>query len=174
MTGKTFLRRDSTTNLSGEQVGVQIGSGATNAGDIPALNSAGVIDSTLLPAGIGEASLALPATEALAAGAMVNIWSSSGVASARNANATDTSKPVSGFVTAAVSSGATATIFFPGQIVTGVSGLTIGAPVYLSTTSGAVTTTAPSASGNLVCVLSQAAISATEFVLEKVSSIIHA
>jgi len=173
MAGKTFLRRDSITNLPTEIPGTQTSAGSANAGDIPALNSAGVLDPTLLPAGIGGASIVLPATEALAAGAMVNIWSSAGVASIRNASAVDATKPVSGFVLAATSAGANATVNFFGQLVTGVSGLTIGAPVYLSTTAGGVTPTAPSAAGNLVCVLSQTAISPTEFLLEKVSSIIH-
>ncbi len=173
MSGNAYLSRDPTTQLPKEIAASQTSGGAGSAGQIVALNASGVLDSTLFPAGFGEASITAPASEALAAGAMVNLWSNAGVLNVRNANATDATKPVSGFVTAAFSSSATATVYFFGQIVTGVSGLTIGAPVYLATTAGVVTPTAPSASGNLVCILSQAAISATSFVLEKVSSIIH-
>jgi hypothetical protein len=174
MSGNTYLARDPTTQLPKEIAASQTSAGSGSAGQIVALNSSGVLDSTLFPAGLGEASITVVASESLAAGAMVNLWSNAGVLNVRNANATDATKPVSGFVASAFASSATATVYFFGQLVTGVSGLTIGAPVYLATTAGGVTPTAPSASGNLVCVLSQAAISATEFVLEKVSSIIHA
>ncbi len=60
--------------------------------------------------------------------------------------------------------------------VSGLSGLTLGAPVYLSGTSGAYTTTIPSASSNLVQVLGHA-ISTTEMILNvdtfRPPSIIH-
>lgn len=48
--------------------------------------------------------------------------------------------------------------------VSGLSGLTLGAPVYLSATSGAYTTTIPSSDGNYVQVLGHA-ISTTEMIL---------
>jgi hypothetical protein len=172
MAGNFYLNLG-TGGLVQQIAATQVSAGSANAGQIVALNSSGVVDASMMPPGVGGASIALPATEALAAGAIVNIWSSSGVASVRNANATDATKLPSGFVNAAVSSGGTATVFFPGQMVTGVSGLTIGAPVFLSTTSGGVTPTAPSASGNLVCMLSPAAASATEFVMSIMSTVIH-
>jgi hypothetical protein len=95
------------------------------------------------------ATTALTASEALTAGQLVNIWSSSG-AKVRKANATDDSKPAHGFVLANVSSSATATIYLPGQVITGLSSLTPGATYYLDTTGGAITATQPSTSGNLV------------------------
>ena len=72
--------------------------GAADAGKIVALNASGVLDSTLFPAGIGQASQTFTASEALSAGAIVNIFTSG----ARNANATDGSKPAIGFVNASV------------------------------------------------------------------------
>jgi hypothetical protein len=95
------------------------------------------------------ATTSLTASEALTAGQVVNIWSSSG-AKVRKANATDDSKPAHGFVLANVSSSATATVYLPGQVITGLSSLTPGATYYLDTTGGAVTATQPSTSGNLV------------------------
>ena len=174
MAGNTFLTRDPTTNLPKEVAGTQTSAGAANAGQIPALNASGVLDSTLMPPGIGEASQSFPTSETLAAGAVVNIWSSSGTPTARNANATDATKPAVGFVSSAVTSPAAATVYFPGQIVTGVSGLTIGAAVFLSAaTPGGVSSTAPSGSGNLVQPIGYA-LSATSFVFVPAPGIIHA
>jgi hypothetical protein len=95
------------------------------------------------------ATTALTASEALTGGQVVNIWSSSG-AKVRKANATDDSKPAHGFVLANVSSSATATVYLPGQVITGLTSLTPGATYYLDTTGGAITATQPSTSGNLV------------------------
>lgn len=173
MAGNFYLALDATTGLAKQIAATQTSAGATNAGQIVALNSAGVLDSTLFPAGIGEASITAVASEALSAGAIVSLWSNAGTVNVRNANATDATKLPVGFVTSAFASSATATVFFSGQLVTGVSGLTIGAPVYLSTTSGAVTSTPPSGAGNLVAMLCQTAYSATEFTFQPVSMVIH-
>jgi hypothetical protein len=173
MAGNFYLALDATTNLPKQVAATQTGSGSANAGQIVALNSSGYVDTTLLPPGLGQASLSVVASEALAAGAIVSFWSNAGVVNVRNANATDATKLPQGFVTAAVASSATATVYFSGQLNSSASGLTIGAPVYLSTTSGAVTTTAPSATGNLVAMLAPTAYSTTEFVFDVVSMVIH-
>ena len=99
--------------------------------------------------GGGASTLDVPASEALLAGELVNIHSST-VANARKANATDGEKPADGFVLANVSSAATANVRRSGELVTGLTGLTPGARYYLSTTAGAITTTPPSTSGNVV------------------------
>lgn len=83
------------------------------------------------------------ASAALAANDLVNIYSG-GV---RKADAS-AGYPAHGFVDAAVSSGATATVLFGGTI-SGLSSLTKG-PVYLSATAGALTNTPPSGSGQIV------------------------
>jgi hypothetical protein len=78
-----------------------------------------------------------------------------------------------GFVLAAVTSPANATVLFSGQTVPGVSGLTVGAPVYLSAaTAGGVVSAAPTAAGNLVQQVG-IAISATEFNFQPMLGIIH-
>lgn len=172
MATQKVLVRDPTTQFPEELTPNTTSAGGADAGKLVALNPSGVLDSTLLPAGIGSASQIFPTSEALAAGALVNIFDVTGTATARNANATDATKPAQGFVLAATTSPADATVYFPGQIVTGVSGLTTGAAVYLSAaTSGGVTPTAPSAAGNLIQQVGWA-LSATSFVFDPLLPII--
>ncbi len=163
---------DPTTNFPKELEPNVTSAGAADAGKLIALNPSGVLDSTLLPPGIGEASQTFPTSEALAAGALVNIFDAAGTPTARNANATDATKPAQGFVLAATTSPANATVYFPGQVVSGVAGLTTGAAVYLSAaTSGAVTNTAPAAAGNLIQQVGSA-LSPTSFVFQPLLPVI--
>jgi hypothetical protein len=111
------------------------------------------------PTGGATTSAPFTASEALAANDIVSVWNSSG-AKVRKANATDSTKIGIGFVDAAVSSSASATVEFAG-IISGLSGLTIGADYFLATTGGGITTTPPSASGNIVQKIGTA-LSATE------------
>lgn len=121
--------------------------GAGDSGKIPSLDAAGRLDTSFMPTGIGADTAAITASEALAAGDLVNIWNSTG-AKARKADATVAGKRAHGYVLAAVSSSATATVYFEGTN-TQVSGLTPG-ELFLSTTAGGVTATAPTGSGNVV------------------------
>lgn len=121
--------------------------GAGDDGKLVALTSSGVLDTSVMPSGIGADTQAITASEALSAGDVVNVWNSTG-AKVRKADATTAGKEAHGFVLASVSSSATATVYFEGNN-TAVTGLTPGAQ-YLSTTAGTVTTTAPSGSGNVV------------------------
>jgi hypothetical protein len=105
-------------------------------------------------------TILLLASEALAAGALVSIFSNAGVANVRNANATDGTKTPDGFVLNAVASGAPATVQLLGQVITGLSGLSSGALYFLATSPGAITLTAPSALGNWVQIVGKA-LSAT-------------
>lgn len=92
----------------------------------------------------------LSATETLAAGDLVNVWGSGGAAKMRKANATDATKPATGFVLSAILSGASGVFHGGAQINTGVSGLTPGSVYYLDTAGGGVTAVAPSSSGNII------------------------
>lgn len=115
------------------------------------------------PAG-PEITTTATASETLASGDLVNLWDDGGTLKARKADADDATKPAHGFVSAAVSSAATATVRVTrGSINTDASGLTPGARLYLSTAGGLVTETAPSASGNLVQPIG-VALSATSYV----------
>lgn len=83
-------------------------------------------------------------TETLVAGAMTNLFDSGGTASLQNANATGLTRPANSFVTSAYAAGQTATVFYPGQFVTGLSALTPGLAYWLGTTNGALATAPPS------------------------------
>lgn len=122
-------------------------SGAGDTGKVVALDGSGRIDTTMMPTGVGADTASITASEALSAGDLVNIHNSSG-AKARKADATTSGKEAHGFVLSSVSNGATATVYFEGSN-TAVSSLTPGV-YYLSTTAGGVTATAPSSSGNVI------------------------
>lgn len=64
-------------------------------------------------------------------------------------DASVSTKAADGFVLDTIASSATGKIYFPGQVIPGLSGLTAGTRYYLGV-AGAVTATAPSASGKLV------------------------
>ena len=145
MAAKKFLRL--VNNLVTEVLGIQTSAGAANAGDIVALDDSGRIDNSMMPVGIGADTAVIAASEALAAGDWVNVWNSTG-AKVRKADATTSGKEAHGFVLAAVTSGANATVYFEGTN-TQVTAQTPG-PVFLQTTAGSGGATAPSASGNVV------------------------
>ena len=175
MPGKKIAIVDRTAARITEYVTKDVSAGAANVGDIPALNAAGVLDSTIvnsivlsagagssgklvaldasgrvdtsvMPTGIGADTAAVVTSEAIAAGAYVNIFSSTG-AKARNADATVVGKEAHGFVIVGAASGGTATVFFEGTN-TAVTAQTPG-PVYLSTTAGVGATTPPVGVGNV-------------------------
>lgn len=173
MATQQVLVRDPTTQLPKELTPNTTSAGAADAGKVIALNAAGQVDSTMMPPGTAGASISVATSENLAAGALVNLYSNAGTLTARNANATDATKPAVGFVTAAVTSPASATVYFGGQLDSASSGLTVGAAVFLSAaTAGAATATAPAAAGNLVQQIGWA-ISATEFAFAPSPGIIH-
>lgn len=146
MPGQTFLR--SVGGQLTEVRGVQTSAGAGDADKIPALDATGRIDNSMMPVGIGADTATIQASENLAAGDWVNVHNVSGSARVRKADATSAGKEADGFVLAAVTSGANATVYFEGTN-TQVSGQTPG-PVFLQTTAGAGGATAPSGAGNVV------------------------
>lgn len=147
MAAKTYLQQ-----LGGrlkQIAATAVSTGAPNGGDIVALTDAGVLDISLLPSGFAPATWTGVASEAIGSGKLVNIWSDSGVAKARLADASAVGKRAMGYVPTGVASGATVTVWFAGAN-SSVSGLTPGTDVFLATTPGGVTSTAPSGSGQIV------------------------
>lgn len=136
--------------------------GAGDAGKIPALDSNGRLDTSVMPTGIGADTATIQASENLAAGDLVNVHNSGG-ARVRKADATTSGKEAHGFVLSAVTSGNNATVYFEGRN-NQVSGLTPGLQ-FLATTAGLTTGTAPSGSGNVVQRVG-VAVSATELNFE--------
>ena len=126
-----------------------VSAGAGNAGDIVALDSAGLIDSSLLPPSVGQNVDSIASSENLSAGDWVNIYDNTGTINVRKADA-DNAREAHGFVRTAVTSPAAATVYGPGELNDQMSGLTVGADYFLSTTPGGVTTTAPTAASAIV------------------------
>jgi hypothetical protein len=146
MAGQKFITNNAGTLT--ELAAIQSSAGAGDAGKIPALDAAGKFDNSMMPTGIGADTASIQASENLAAGDYVNVWSSSGNFRVRKADATTAGKEAHGFVLAAVTSGQNGTVYFEGTN-TGVTGQTPG-PVFLATTAGQGAAAAPSSSGNVV------------------------
>ncbi len=146
MAGNKYL-----ANSSGavtEVQAVQASAGAGDAGKIPALDAAGKFDTSMMPTGIAADTALIQASENLAAGDYVNVHNVAGAFRVRKADATTSGKEAHGFVLAAVTSGQNGTVYFEGSN-SGVTSQTPGV-VFLSTTAGTGTATAPSGSGNIV------------------------
>ncbi len=146
MAGDKFLYNNAGTTT--EKAAVQTSAGAGDAGKILALDSTGRIDATMMPVGTDIDVVTITASEALAAGDLVNVWNSSG-AKVRKADASVAGKEAHGFVLSAVLSSGAALVYFEGSN-TQVSGLTPGPQFLSASTPGLATATAPSGSGNIV------------------------
>jgi len=129
---------------------------------------------SVLPTGVGPDTKSIVSSENLSAGDFVNIWDNAGVPNVRktDAAAAAAGKSCDGFVKAAVTSPAAASVYFEGKNDQ-LSGLTIGAIYYVSATAGAATTTAPSTPGYMSQRVGKA-ISATEISFEPDDPIILA
>ena len=129
--------------------GKVISAGAADSGKLAALDASGRLDTTVMPPGIGADTASITASEALAAGDLVNIWNNAGTANARKADGSTSGKEAHGFVLSAVSNGAAATVYFEGTN-TQCTGLTPGGQFLSAGTPGKSVAAAPSASGNVV------------------------
>lgn len=130
-----------------EQAGTQVG-GTGYENQIPALDNTGRLDATMMPVGVVPEVVSMPTSENLTAGDFVNIYSNGGTATARKADATTSGKECFGYVLESTTAPATAKVYTEGantQVVGATPGL-----VFLSTTAGGFTSTAPSSAGNSV------------------------
>lgn len=143
---------------------IQSSAGAGDAEKLIATDAGGKIDLSLLPSGTGPQNAVIEASEALAAGDMVNLWNDSGDIKARKADADSAGKQAHGFVLASYSSTDPATVYFEGTI-TGLTGKTPGAYQWLSATAGEMTEVAPTGAGVLSQIVG-VAISDTEVKFE--------
>jgi hypothetical protein len=123
--------------------------GAPTAGQIIATNSAGVLDATMLPAGVGANAVTATASATISAGMLVNIYNNAGVLSVRPADSTAVGSEANGYAPSATANGGTGTVNLGAGLISGLSALTIGTNYYLGTV-GAPTTTVPSTAGNIV------------------------
>jgi hypothetical protein len=116
-----------------------VSTGASEAGDILALDGAGRIDESVLPIGVGPDVKVVTVSEAagLSAGDYVNIFDSTGekVRLADNSNG----REAHGFVKAAHADASSATVYFEGPN-TDLSALTPGDRIYLGTAGNVIST----------------------------------
>lgn len=157
MAAQAFVIVDDITQTLSEVRATQVG-GAGAEEKIPALDNAGRLAVSMMPTGIAPEVKVGNAFEAIAANALVYIKSDGTVA---NATAAVSGHYAKGWSQSAVSTGQPVTVQFEGTM-TGLSGLTIDATYFLSSTvAGGITATAPTGSGTLWQEIGTA-ISATE------------
>lgn len=143
---------------------IAVSAGAADAGKIPALGADGRLDATVMPAGIGANTKAVPASEALGAGKFVNFFDDAGTVKVRLADNSN-NRPAHGFVLVAAASAASATVYPLDVANTALSGLTPGAEHWLGTAGGVTETPLDAslpANANKVNQLLGVATSATE------------
>lgn len=176
MSGNKYVKLNTNGSLQ-EVAATQTSGGAGDAGEIVALNSAGQIDMTMLPTNIGPDVKLVIASENLAAGDMVNVFNDAGALKVRKADASQANAGfrAHGFVLGSVTAnGSNTALVYVEGIVTGLSGLTLGATYFLSgTAAGGITATAPTAIGHCVQEVG-VALSATELAFEANQPIIRA
>ena len=113
--------------------------GAADAGKIPALDSTGRIDTSMMPVGIGANTTQATASEAIGAGKFINYWGNAGVFSMRLADNSN-GRQADGYVTAAVASGAVGTGYPLDGTNAQLTGLTVGTRYWLGTAGGVTPT----------------------------------
>ena len=138
---------DDPQSISGTQTG-----GPANGGRIMALRDNGTIDPTMYGPEIASPDVAMGvATEALAAGDLVNMFTDNSTGTPRNgvrkAVATNYGTRAMGFVVATASANATVTVYRAGSANTAVTGLTIGQQWLSATTPGKAEAAAPTTAG---------------------------
>src|SRR5664279_2906020 len=143
----TTGRLDPTLMPGGSPINTSAGAGS--AGILPKLDAAGKLDITMMPSSVTAEALSVVTSENLAAGAVVDLYLNGGVITARNSDATSAGKEADGYVIASSTSPAANTVYFNG-ILSGTTGLTVGAVYYMDkTVPGGLVTTPPSATGNI-------------------------
>lgn len=119
--------------------GIQTSAGAGDAGKLIAANSAGVLDSTFLPAGVGANSITGVTSENLSAGDFVNVYDDGGVLTIRKADNSN-GREAWGWVDAAVTSPASATAYRLNSVNASRTGMTAGAEYWLGTAGSVIAT----------------------------------
>jgi len=138
------------TLINGVPTGVDSGGtgGATDANKIPNLDANGRITALMLPNGIGVDVVGVTASEAIAAGDYVNVYSNAGAFAVRKADGASPAKYANGYVLAAVASAASAQVYTDDQNDQ-VTGQTAG-DVFLSVTvPGKTQAAAPTVAGQV-------------------------
>jgi hypothetical protein len=153
---------------------VTTSTGASDAGRIPALGVTGQLDESMMPSGISAPTVTGSATESIAAGRFVNLFSNGGSLGVRLADNSN-GRVANGFVKSAVVSGASAVVYSMGVLNSNLTGLTPGVTYFLGTAGGVLATPLDSSlvgNNNKVCQEIGIAVSATEMMTSSNSYVI--
>lgn len=162
MAVQKLLVYNATTGRYAQYTPAVASAGVGTAGQVVATGADGFIDPSFL-ADVNV--LQVTASEDLAAGAYIQIYNSSGVLKARNADANSVpGKEANGWVNVAILTAASGNAGFGCGVNSGLTGLTIGSDYFLDpATPGGITATPPSAAGKLSQYVGRA-FSATQIV----------
>lgn len=122
--------------------------GAADDGKAVGLSDEGKLDMSVMPDGVANDTVSLPASEALVAGDFVNIFDDAGTIKVRKATNTTATRKADGFVKDAVIADANAVVYLEGANDK-LTGLTLGTKYFLGV-NGAVTATAPTAENTII------------------------
>lgn len=119
--------------------GVVTSAGAGDAGKYIQTDAGGKIDNSLLPSGIGVNQVVVPSSENLAAGDFINLYSNATVLTARKADNSN-ARAAWGYVEAAVTSPANATVKRLNTTNASRTGLTASSEYWLGTAGSVIST----------------------------------
>jgi hypothetical protein len=159
MAGDQYLKTGA-DGKPAEQRAVQSSAGVGNAGNIPALDSTGRLDPTMMPLGIVPETIPFTASEDLSAGDYVNLFLSTSLKGRKADNSNG--RKADGFVIAAVANGATGTLYTDG-VNSALTSLAVAGRYFLGT-AGGVTASVPAAGAGVLVQPLGIAKSATELV----------
>ncbi len=134
-------------NKLAEYVPILLSAGVSSSGSVAALDGSGRFDISFMPTGLGADVATMTASEAISAGAFVNIWSNAGAFAVRNADGAVANKQADGFVLSAIASGASGLVYFQG-INTAVTGQVPGLVFLSDTAVGAAATMGATIAGH--------------------------
>lgn len=152
---------------------IAVSAGAGDAGKMIAAGTDGKLHESFLPAGIGANSVGAVASEAIAAGKLVNLWVDAGVTKVRLADNSNR-REAWGYLKEGVDSNATATVYRLNTVMQGHTGLTVGTDYWLGTAGGVIDVPLDAAEAENVGKLSHyigKAISATEIATVEVAPV---
>lgn len=126
-----------------------VSTGLTDAGKVMCTNSEGVLDTSMLPKGIGLDVYSAITSVDLTANQLVTIYNNAGVSTVKLADATTVGCEAIGYVKEAYAIGDMAMVYIEGEL--DLVGATLNTDYFLSNTVvGGITTTAPTSTGSFI------------------------
>ena len=154
--------------------GLAVSAGAADAGKLVATDSAGKLDLSLMPAGLGTNTTTALASEALGAGKFVNFYNNAGVLNVRLADNSN-ARQAYGYVKEAVLNAAVAMVYPLDTTNSALTGLTPGGRYWLGTAGGVIAAAldaTETANAGKICQELGVAKSATELVTDDLGHVV--